>query len=96
VLINGSVLYIKEYVDAKYAISRVTYAYQFHDHDGNLMFRYDNAVHKPALAFTAHKHNSDGTIEDVGLPDIFDLAEGFNSGWNAEFIRDLPGNRRLV
>jgi hypothetical protein len=75
VLLNGSVLYIKEYIDAKYGIDRVSYAYQFHDRDGNLIFRYDNATHKPPLGFSAHKHTASGSIEDVGLPDIFNLVD---------------------
>jgi hypothetical protein len=75
VLNNGSVLYIKEYIDAKHGTDRVTYAYHFNDRDGKLLFRYDNAVHKPALRFKAHKHNADGTIEYAALPDIFDLVD---------------------
>ena len=75
VLFNGSALYIKEYIDAKYKINRVAYANKFNDRNGNVMFRYDDAVHKPALGFSAHKHNSDGTIEDIGLPDIFNLVD---------------------
>ncbi len=29
VLVDGSVLHIKEYIDAKYKIEKVTYAYQY-------------------------------------------------------------------
>ena len=49
VLLNGSVLHAKEYIDAKYGIDRVSYAYQYQDRDGNLIFRYDNAAHKNRL-----------------------------------------------
>ena len=56
VLVDGSVLHIKEYIDAKYKIERVSYAYQYQDRDGELIFRYDNAVHRPALGYRKHKH----------------------------------------
>jgi len=75
VLINQSVLHIKEYLDAKYRISRVSYAYQYQDRTGRLIFRYDNAAHRPSLGFNEHKHSSDGTIYEATLPDIFDFVD---------------------
>ena len=36
-------------------------------------FRYDNAAHKPALIFRAHKHTADRNVESAELPDVFDL-----------------------
>ena len=75
VLIDNSILHIKEYIDAKYGINRVSYAYQYQDRVGRLIFRYDNAAHRPALGFNEHKHSSDGTIYEAVLPDIFDLVD---------------------
>ena len=75
VLIDNSVLYIKEYIDAKYGINKMSYAYQYQDRDGQLIFRYDNAVHRPPLGFKEHKHSGDGTISEYALPDIFDLVD---------------------
>jgi len=75
VLINQSVLHIKEYLDAKYRINRVSYAYQYQDRTGRLIFRYDNAAHRPALRFKEHRHSSDGKIYEAALPDIFDLVD---------------------
>ena len=46
-LVDGSVLHIRVYIDAKYKIEVVSYAYQYHDAKGKLIFRYDNAHHKP-------------------------------------------------
>ena len=43
-LVDRSVLHIKEYIDAKYKIEKVSYAYQYQDRNGELIFRYDNAV----------------------------------------------------
>lgn len=75
VLINQSVLHIKEYLDAKYRINRVSYAYQYQDRTGRLIFRYDNAAHRPVLSFNEHKHLSDGTIYEAALPDLFDFID---------------------
>jgi len=60
VLIDRSVLHIREYIDTKYRTKRLSYAYHYQDADGNLIFRYDNAMHKPALGFREHKHTQDG------------------------------------
>ena len=73
VLIDNSVLHIKEYIDAKYGITRTSYAYQYQDRDGQLKFRYDNAAHRPELDFKEHKHSRDGTILESSLPDFSDL-----------------------
>lgn len=62
VLIDNSILHIKEYIDAKYGINRVSYAYQYQDSADRLIFRYDNAAHRPALGFKEHRHSSDGNI----------------------------------
>ena len=75
VLINQSVLHIKEYLDAKYRINRVSYAYQYQDRTGRLIFRYDNAAHRPVLGFNDHRHSNDGTIYEAALPDIFDFID---------------------
>lgn len=75
VLVDGSVLHIKEYVDAKYKIEKVSYAYQYQDSYGELIFRYDNAVHKPCLSFKEHKHTKEGGIIDASLPDISDVID---------------------
>ena len=66
---------IKEYIDGRYGINRVSYAYQYQHRDGRLIFRYDNVAHRPALGFEDHKHFSDGTISEAVLPDISDLID---------------------
>jgi hypothetical protein len=75
VLVDGSVLHIKEYIDAKYKIEKVSYAYQYQDSEGKLIFRYDNAAHRPALGFKEHKHTKDGAILNISLPDISDVID---------------------
>ena len=75
VLIDGSLLIIREYIDAKYHISKVSYAYHYQSRNGRLIFRYDNAAHKPALNFSEHKHTSGGDIEPSAPPEISKLIE---------------------
>ena len=72
VLVDGSVLHIKEYIDAKYKIERVSYAYQYQDRDGELIFRYDNAEHhKEIETYPYHKH----VTNEVLPSDILSLKE---------------------
>lgn len=73
--VDGSVLYIKEYIDAKYGIERLRYAYHFQDRESHLIFRYDNATHKPKLDFKNHLHTKNGTIVHAELPQIDDLVD---------------------
>jgi len=73
--IDGSSLLIKEYINAKYQIDKVSYAYQYQDRDNVLIFRYDNAVHKPALGFNEHKHTSTGDVIKAKLLDMADLVD---------------------
>jgi len=75
ILVDDSVLHIQEYIDAKYTIDRVSYAYQYLDSEGKLIFRYDNALHKPALAFKEHKHTKEGTIICAHMPAISDAID---------------------
>jgi len=74
-LVDQSVLLVKEYIDAKYKVEKISYAYQYHDEDGKLIFRYDNARHKPDLGFINHKHLSDGSIVECAIPDISDVVD---------------------
>ena len=75
VLLDRSVLKIKEYLDAKYKIEKISYAYQYHDEEGNLIFRYDNARHRPDLGCINHKHLNDGSIVECAMPDISDVVD---------------------
>ena len=75
IFINRSVLHIKEYIYAKYKIEKINYAYQYQDKNRELIFRYDNAIHRPALGFKEHKHTMDGVIIEASLPDISDIVD---------------------
>jgi hypothetical protein len=74
-LVDGSVLHMKVYLDAKYKIEIISYAYQYHDAKGQLIFRYDNARHKPELGFKDHKHLHDGTMVQCSMPDMSDVVD---------------------
>lgn len=75
VFLNGSEFHIKEYIDARYKIERVSYAYHYQDKDGNCIFRYDDAVHKPPLKSREHKHTKEGSIVPSDLPGISEIFE---------------------
>jgi hypothetical protein len=74
-MVDGSVLHIRVYIDAKYKIEVISYAYQYHDADGKLIFRYDNAHHKPDLGFKDHKHLHDGSMVHSSMPAISDVVD---------------------
>jgi hypothetical protein len=74
-LVDGSVLQVREYIDAKYKTEKISYAYHCQDKSGKLIFRYDNARHKPALGFIDHKHESDGSLVESTEPDIADVID---------------------
>jgi hypothetical protein len=73
--VDGSTLVIREYIDARYGIEKLSYAYHFQERDGKVIFRYDNAAHKPFLEFAGHKHTADGCIIQALPPDMSDLLE---------------------
>ncbi len=75
VLVDSSSLHIKKYVDYRYKMDIVSYAYQYQDANGGLIFRYDNAAHRPVLGFQNHKHISNGNIVEAELPNISDIID---------------------
>ena len=72
---DGSTLDFREFVDISQTEPRIMYAYHYQDANHRLIFRYDNAAHRPALSQPEHKHTPSG-IELVSaptLPTILDL-----------------------
>lgn len=83
IFINGSKLIFTEYLDLRYKIEKLTYSFHYQDKNGNLIFRYDNAVHSPALNFKNHKHTRSDILQSK-IPELKDVLE--------EIISDLlPG-----
>ena len=59
--VDSSELHFREYLDVTaQAIEKVMYSYHFQDTTGILIFRYDNAAHKPTLAISSHRHDPSG------------------------------------
>ncbi|WP_069790336.1 toxin-antitoxin system TumE family protein [Cyanobacterium sp. IPPAS B-1200] len=54
--INGFILFFKEYIDLQISVDKLAYSFHYQDLENNLIFRYDNAKHKPDLGFIEHKH----------------------------------------
>jgi len=75
VLVNETVLHIKAYINARYKINIVSYAFQYQRKNGKLIFRYDNAAHKPALEFKEHKHLENDTIIYASVPEPENLID---------------------
>ena len=68
--IDTSELYIREFLIEQDTVQHLSYAYQYQQRDGTLIFRYDNAKHSPPLGFEQHKHEADGNIVPAELPRI--------------------------
>ncbi len=66
---QGSRLFFKEYIDLQESIEKLSYSFHYQDHENNLIFRYDNAKHKPDLGYTNHKHIKNKIIESE-IPNI--------------------------
>ena len=71
---DDSTLFFKEYLDLRYVIEKEMYAFHYQDENGRLLFRYDNASHKPSLNFTDHKHIGE-QIFPSDPPDLGDVLE---------------------
>lgn len=55
--LDGSVLYIREFVNVENTLDRYMYVYHYQDTHTHLLFRYDNTSHFPHLpTFPHHKH----------------------------------------
>lgn len=73
--VDESRLFFTEYVDVRYKTAKITYSYHYQDKDGKLIFRYDNARHKPPLSFIDHKHLSNGEMTQSEIPDFSGILE---------------------
>jgi hypothetical protein len=75
VFLDDSKLLVTEYIDLRYRLEKLTYSFHYQDKDGRLVFRYDNAVHKPVLGFKNHKHCKGGVIIQSDAPELRDILE---------------------
>jgi hypothetical protein len=73
---DGSTLHFREFLDTTpQGIERLMYSYHYQDTENRLVFRYDNARHRPPLATGAHhKHVPEG-IQIVSSPTFEEVLE---------------------
>lgn len=69
---DGSELHFREFIDITRSVPRIMYAYHYQDTGKMMIFRYDNALHRPTLPQQEHKHTPAGidisstpTLEEV-------------------------------
>jgi hypothetical protein len=71
---DGSTLHFREFVDASQVEPKIMYAYHYQDADHRLIFRYDNAAHRPTLPRPAHKHTESG-VEVSPVPTLSEILD---------------------
>lgn len=54
---DGSELHFREFLDVSRDEPRLMYAYHYQGANKTLIFRYDNAAHRPKLPQPEHKHS---------------------------------------
>jgi len=76
---DGSLLYFREFVDTERMVDRKMYSYQYMNVSNCLIFRYDNADHKPKLNLPNlphHKHQeSEENIISSSAPTLAEVLE---------------------
>ena len=81
--LDGSVLHFREFLDAvKETVDKLMYTYHYQDAGNQLIFRYDNARHRPSPRSLEHKHIS-GQLLETPAPTLDEvLAEiAVAKGW---------------
>jgi hypothetical protein len=69
VFTDGATLHLREFIDCSSgSVEKLSYSYHAQDEHQHVIFRYDNAPHKPPLDFVEHKHCRDGSIIQAGSP----------------------------
>ncbi|MCL1470012.1 toxin-antitoxin system TumE family protein [Argonema antarcticum] len=78
-LTDGSMLYLREFVNVETTIIREMYSYQYMDGSKNLIFRYDNVEHHKKLNLPNYPHHKhDGSEENVNSSNAPMLADVLN------------------
>jgi len=67
--LDNSYLFFKEYINLQDSIEKLSYSFHYQDQDNSLIFRYDNAKHKPDLGYANHKHIKDKVVPSE-IPNI--------------------------
>ncbi|MBI3354759.1 MAG: hypothetical protein HY034_07735 [Nitrospirae bacterium] len=67
---NNSRLIFTEYLDLRYKAKKLNYSFHYQKQDGALIFRYDNAEHRPSVNASGHKHLPNGKIAAAEPPSL--------------------------
>jgi len=76
---DGSELHFREFVDTSLPEPRLMYAYHYQDANKALIFRYDNAAHRPSLSQAEHKHTPAG-VEVSPAPTLAQVVDEILKG----------------
>jgi hypothetical protein len=71
---DDSKLFFREYLDLRYKTEKETYSFHYQNQNGGLIFRYDNAAHKPSSGFTDHKHVGEQVVQ-AEIPNLREILE---------------------
>lgn len=71
---DDSKLFFREYLDLRYRIEKETYSFHYQNKNDGLIFRYDNAAHKPPSGFTYHKHVGTKVVQ-AEIPNLREVLE---------------------
>ncbi len=80
---DHSSFHFKEFLDAiEETLDKLMYVYHYQDSKNQMIFRYDNSLHKPHLPFLEHKHLPEQIIE-IPAPTLAEVLEEIftNQGW---------------
>lgn len=73
--VDGSHLYISEYIDVEYSIDKIKYSYHLMQ-GKQILFRYDNASDPHARnlkTYPRHKHTANGRLIESSVPVLEDI-----------------------
>jgi len=69
--VDGSRLHFREFLDStEETVEKLMYTYHYQEANTSLIFRYDNALHRPLLA--SQEHKLDG-IQPQSAPNLEDV-----------------------
>ena len=71
---DQSELHFREYVDVSQPEPKLAFAYHYQGPEGELIFRYDNAAHRPSLVIYPHKHIETAVVE-CRVPTLTDVID---------------------
>jgi len=68
--VDGSTLYLREFVDVEMTEDRLMYVYQYMDSSNKIIFRYDNTGHHKKLGLSTYPHHKHEHREDDVVPSV--------------------------